>query len=93
MAKKNRKKKKKQEKVKDLDEFRKLHTTDAQGHVNYVCGRKGKSLQSLGVTHGGRTKGVRITFLCKRIPIKKIRNRRMCVRNSQKNQQKIMEKG
>lgn len=45
-------------KVNDKDEFRKLNTREEKGHLHYVCGRTGNKLQSIGVTHGKRTKGV-----------------------------------
>ena len=54
-----------QKKVKNTDEFRKLNTRDEKGHLQYVCGRSGNELQSLGVTHGKRTKGVN------NVPLKK----------------------
>ena len=57
--------KKKEPKKKDADEFRKLHTKEEQGHLQYVCGKKGKQYESLGVTHAPRTKGVN------NIPLKK----------------------
>ena len=47
-----------QKKAKDTDEFRKLNTKEEKGHLQYVCGRVGSDLQSVGVTHGKRTKGV-----------------------------------
>lgn len=49
---------KKDKKIENTDEFRKLHAKDEKGHVHYVCGKKGGNLQSVGVTHGKRTKGV-----------------------------------
>lgn len=57
--------KKKDKKTKNLDEFRKLNTKEEKGHLQYVCGKKGNKLQSIGVTHGKRTKGVN------NIPLKK----------------------
>lgn len=56
---------KKSEKVVDKDEFRKLNTREEKGHLHYVCGRTGNKLQSVGVTHGKRTKGVN------NVPLKK----------------------
>ncbi len=57
--------KKKDKKVKNLDEFRKLNTKEAQGHLQYVSGKKGKQLESVGVTHAKKTRGQ------KNIPLKK----------------------
>lgn len=57
--------KKKGKKVKDLDEFRKLNTKEEKGHLQYVCGRSGQDYQSIGITHGKRTKGTN------NIPLKK----------------------
>lgn len=56
---------KKDKEVKNLDEFHKLRDKEAKGHVHYVCGRKGKKFQSIGITHGKRTKGTN------NIPLKK----------------------
>lgn len=50
--------KKKNPKVENKDEFRKLNTKEEKGHLHYVCGRTGNKLQSVGITHGKRTKGV-----------------------------------
>lgn len=49
---------KRAKKTKNLDEFRKLNTKEAKGHLQYVFSKSGGTLQSLGVTHGKRTKGV-----------------------------------
>ena len=56
---------KKSAKVEDKDEFRKLNTREEKGHLQDVCGRVGNEYQSVGVTHGKRTKGVN------NIPLKK----------------------
>lgn len=55
----------KTKKVEDKDEFRKLNTREEKGHLQYVCGRVGNEYESVGVTHGKRTKGVN------NIPLKK----------------------
>lgn len=55
----------KPKKVEDKDEFRKLNTREEKGHLQYVCGRVGNEYESVGVTHGKRTKGVN------NIPLKK----------------------
>ena len=44
--------------IKNQDEFRKLNTKEEKGHLQYVCGRVGSDYQSVGITHGKRTKGV-----------------------------------
>lgn len=49
--------KKKEPEFKDADEFRNLNTKEGQGHVNYVCGKKGKKYQSVGLTHSKKTRG------------------------------------
>ena len=49
---------KKAAKVEDKDEFRKLNTREAKGHLHYVCRRVGSEYESVGITHGKRTKGV-----------------------------------
>ncbi len=56
MTKRKRRKKNKIT-VKDMDEFRKLNTKEAKGHLHYVCGKKGKKYQSVGTTHARRTNG------------------------------------
>ena len=43
---------------KNADEFRKLNTREEKGHLHYVCGKKGKKYESVGITHAPRTKGV-----------------------------------
>ena len=43
---------------KNTDEFRKLHTKEEKGHLHYVCGKKGKNYESVGITHAQRTKGI-----------------------------------
>lgn len=48
-----------------MDEMRKLNTKEAKGHLHYVCGKIGNNFQSVGITHGKRTKGVN------NIPLKK----------------------
>lgn len=60
-----RRKKGKAPKLENRDEFRKLNTKEEKGHLQYVCGHLGKDYQSIGITHGKRTKGV------KNIPLKK----------------------
>ncbi len=50
--------KKKKVKEQAKSEFRKLHTKEEKGHLHYVAKRKGKNYQSVGITHGKRTKGV-----------------------------------
>lgn len=35
-----------------------MHSKEEKGHVQYVCGKKGDKYQSVGVTHGKRTKGI-----------------------------------
>lgn len=49
---------KKESVTEDRDEFRKLNTKEEKGHLHYVCGRVGSDLQSVGITHGKRTKGI-----------------------------------
>lgn len=50
--------KKKTPKVEEKSEFRKLHTKEEQGHVQYIIKRVGKNFESLGITHGKRTRGI-----------------------------------
>lgn len=50
-------KKIKEPKIKDMDEFHKLNTKDAQGHLHYVCGKKGNKYESIGITHAKKTRG------------------------------------
>ena len=59
------KKKKRSRPIKNMDEMRKLNTKEAKGHLHYVCGKIGNDFQSIGITHGKRTKGVN------NIPLKK----------------------
>lgn len=59
------KRRKRNRKTKNLDEFRKLNTKEAKGHLQYVFGKTGSQLESLGITHGKRTKGVN------NVPLKK----------------------
>ena len=58
-------KKKRTHSIKKMDEFRKLNTREAKGHLHYVCGKTGDKLQSVGLTHGKRTKGTN------NVPLKK----------------------
>lgn len=58
-------KKKRSRPIKNMDEMRKLNTKEAKGHLHYVCGKIGNDFQSIGITHGKRTKGVN------NIPLKK----------------------
>lgn len=45
-------------KKKNSDEFRKLHTKEAKGHLHYVCGKTTSKYESVGITHASKTKGV-----------------------------------
>lgn len=58
-------KQKRKRPVKKMDEMRKLNTKEAKGHLHYVCGKVGQDYQSVGITHGKRTKGVN------NVPLKK----------------------
>ena len=58
-------KKKRKRPTKKMDEMRKLNTKEAKGHLHYVCGKLGQDFQSVGITHGKRTKGVN------NVPLKK----------------------
>ena len=51
-------KKKRTRPTKKMDEFRKLNTREAKGHLHYVCGKSGQDFESMGITHAKRTKGV-----------------------------------
>lgn len=51
------KKRKKVPKVELRDEFRKLNTREAKGHLHYVFEKFGKFFRSIGITHGKRTRG------------------------------------
>ncbi len=55
----------KSKKTTDLDEFHKLNTKEAKGHLHYVCGKTGNNFESVGVTHAKKTKGT------KNVPLQK----------------------
>lgn len=47
------------QKTTNLDEFHKLNTKEAKGHLHYVCGKTGNKYESVGVTHAQKTKGTK----------------------------------
>lgn len=46
-------------KIRKLNEFRKHGNKSSQGHPAYVFVRKGKTYNCIGITHSGKTRGLR----------------------------------